>query len=417
MVVIVVVVVVVVVVVIVVVNNNIKMEEHFQHLINLHITTLERTLYALNDYIGAGSPTVVFQNKIAIDNHISGIGRSIHQLTRDISKAVKNNSNNISKSNRSNYIRDINYSLPVDTYLNNVNKATSNSSNPNNHKTRNSKLKNPMKYTKLDTIERWQILCLDEDNVDFVWNALMKFDYCYHRCNLHKAFITWKSNTITRIQNNDRNNIITTNDTIRTTPNISGIHKYDNKKSSKNISPSNVDIESFDYRKYLHQVDLKISRSHGLRNSRDDYDDINYMSNDNYISNYTNHEIKEDNNYHFYDNDDNEYEYTNSRRSSWDNDHERSFSPEVFDAGSGQQIFSLESDVMLTSIEDYINLNPIDYNDDKDVAPKTIDKLSFSNANSQNFANLQTLKHQLFKYNRNELLDPLDSINEAFEIS
>jgi hypothetical protein len=278
-----------------------------------------------------------------------------------------------------------------------------------------------MKYTKLDTIERWQILCLDEDNVDFVWNAFMKFDYCYHKCNLHKAFITWRRNTTSRIQINDRTNVTTINDTIRTTPNITNINKYE-KRSSTNAGPSNFDNESFDYRKYLQQVDLKISKS-GLSNSHDDYDDTNYISNDddNYISNYTNHEIKEDNNYHFYDDDYKEYEYTTSRRSSWDNDHERSFSPEVFDAGSGQQIFSLESDGMLTSIEDYINLNPIEkynyYDDDKVIAPNTVDKISYSNSNTQNFANLQTLKHQLFKYNRNELLDPLDSINEAFEIS
>ena len=80
------------------------MEEHFQHLINLHITTLERTLYALNDYLGSGSPTIIFQNKITIDNHISGIGRSIHQLTRDISKISKNN---IKSNNRINITRNV----------------------------------------------------------------------------------------------------------------------------------------------------------------------------------------------------------------------------------------------------------------------------------------------------------------------
>jgi len=219
--------------------------------------------------------------------------------------------------------------------------------------------------------------------------------------------------------------------------------KYDYKQLRIDTSPTSLtsatNDESLDYRKYLQQVDLKLSK--GLRNI-DTYD-MNYMSKgqDYYMSSsgsssYMNHELKEDDDNTFrndklYANDDddyNEYEYTNSRRSSWDNDYERSFSPEVFDAGSGQQIFSLESDNMISSIEDYMNLNPIgnsssidkydddNNDDDRDFLSRTSNK-SYSNSSSQNFANLQTLKHQLFKYNRNELLDPLDSINEAFEIS
>jgi len=419
------------------------MEEHFQHLINLHITTLERTLYALNDYLGSGSPTIIFQNKITIDNHISGIGRSIHQLTRDISKISKNN---IKSNNRINNNIDINYSLPVDTYLNNINKVTNNNNNNRINITRNIKLKNPMKHTKLNTIERWQILCLDDDNVDFLWNAFIKFDVCYDKCKLYKAFILWK-NTIIKSSIYNNTNVI--DDTIRISPNnmITNMSKYDYKQLKIDTSPPSLtDDETLDYRKYLQQVDLKLSK--GLRNI-DTYDDMNYMSKgqDYYMSSsgsssYMNHELKEDEDSTFrndklYGNDDdddddddddyNEYEYTNSRRSSWDNEYERSFSPEVFDAGSGQQIFSLESDNMISSIEDYINLNPIgssssidkyddDNDDDRDFISRTTNK-SYSNSSSQNFANLQTLKHQLFKYNRNELLDPLDSMHEAFEIS